>query len=592
MIQLRNIGLHFGSQEVLHDFSCIIQDADRIALVGRNGSGKSTMLRLIAGLLEPDTGSVARDSDTKIAYVAQEAVLSSTRALMDEAIEGLLDEDMLYMSGQLRAQAAKILIGLGFKQEQFDVPVDTLSMGWRMRVILARLLLAQADFYLFDEPTNHLDLPATEWLVSYLKGASCGFIMVCHDRYMLDALCTKTISLDADGKIYAGNYSFYRQKKEQQDQALQVAYEEQQREIARKRITIARFRASSARAAMVQSMIKELNDLVLVIPPKPINTIHVPLPALHASGRFVVTVQHLLKKYGSKIVLSDVSCSMQRSSKVALIGPNGKGKTTLLRCLIDQQQADGGSIIFGHNVSMAIFEQDQSLVLTPSNTIVQEVLSHAPASVTEAQIRNVLGALLFSGDMVDKKISVLSGGERQRVGMAKILVSGANFLLLDEPTNHLDIESKECIAQALIDFKGTVLFVSHDHDFITNVATHIFALTDQGFEQYDGTYDAYRYFKSVSSNQAIDTTIAVSDISKKPMHKTSLTGAQQHAQKKEIRRLEGKIERLEAERKRLTYALESMNYEMPDFKEYMNRLEVIEKEHGQVFEQWNKLLEK
>lgn len=576
MIFVKNIGLQFGSQIVFDDVSCTVSKQDRIGLVGRNGTGKSTFLKLLDGLIGLDRGTVEIQKGCKIAYMAQEVIMQSEKNVFDETLSALgnlyemdKEKNLLFVKiqsdptehdmlryGELelelidqnyefkKVQAQKMLDGLGFDGEKQAMSVDQLSAGWRMRIILAKLLLAEADFYLFDEPTNHLDLSAKNWFLNFLKNGEFGYLLVCHDRYFLDKACNKTFELSMGNlTVYYGNYSYYVEQKRIRTEFLEQAYEQQQREIKHKEDTINRFRASATKSAMAQSMIKALDKIERIkIEPK-IKTISLKLSVPVRSGQYVLIIKNVAFGY-TKQLFKNVSFEIQRGEKVALIAPNGTGKTTLFNLIAEKLTLKHGSIELGHNVITALFDQDQEKVLDPKKTIFEEVVASCP-NVEESKIRAVLGAFLFSGDDVHKLTKVLSGGERNRVAMSKIILSKANFFLLDEPTNHLDIESKEIILQALKSFEGTILFVSHDQDFVNRLATKIIELDQGGVVCYSGNYDEYletkhevQKLRASSSDQTTEHKVAgvpVSTTSNKELYELQ----------KKFRNLENKIKQLE-----------------------------------------------
>ncbi|MBP9765496.1 ATP-binding cassette domain-containing protein [Candidatus Babeliales bacterium] len=578
MIFIKNVTLQFGGQVVFDNISCTLQPGEHIGLVGRNGTGKSTLLKVIAKQQQIDNGEIELQKHCRVAYMPQEVVITSNKNVVDETMSSLQDlhvlaeeRDSLYeiivndpteeqmtryadLEHELleakyeekRAQAQKILMGLGFDSAKQQQSVDQLSVGWRMRVVLAKLLLQQADFYLFDEPTNHLDITAKNWFLNFLKEGSFGYLLVCHDRYFLDKACTKTYEL-SQGKLtmYHGNYSYFIAQKDIRQQFLLQAYEQQQREIKQKERTIERFKASASKATSMQSMLKKLDKIERIeidIGPR---TMEIKLQPPQRSGQYVLTVRDV--SYGfTHPLFRNVSFEVEREDKVALIAPNGTGKTTLFNLIAKKLALQHGTISLGHNVTVALFDQDQEKVLDPEKTIFKEVSDACPR-IPESNIRAILGALLFSGDDVFKKTKVLSGGERNRVAMAKVILSNANFLLLDEPTNHLDIESKEVILKALQKFEGAILFVSHDQDFVNKLATKILELTPSGIASYTGNYDQYVATKeAVAQHRAQQGTPAT----KAQPVKTAPEPKQDkdsHETQKKIKNLEKKVEKLEQE---------------------------------------------
>lgn len=563
MINAYNITLNFGGQKIFNALSFVCGAHDRVGLVGRNGSGKSTLLKVIAGQQRLDEGSVSIIRGRNIAYLPQDVVLQSDKSILDETCTAFKDiselqqeqkrleeeletstdstdlleqyahvcEQLLHSDADaMQAEAKKILIGLGFKQDQFNDPVATLSGGWKMRITLAKLLLQKADFYLLDEPTNHLDIVAQEWFLQFLKSASFGFMIVCHDRYFLNELCTSILELEnGKGTFYNGNYASYERQKEHNLALLEAAFATQQKEIKQKTETIERFRAKANKAAMAQSMIKALDKIERIEIPPRLAEIHFTFPPVQQAGRVVLTVNDVAQSFKNKKIFEHVSCEIERGMKVAIIAANGVGKTTLFNIIIGKLPVQHGTIHYGHNVHAAIFDQDQTQSLDMDRTILENLLGSAPTT-TEQKVRAFAGSFLLGKDAIDKKIKVLSGGEKNRVGMIKVLLQNANLLLLDEPTNHLDIQSKDILLKALQSYQGTMLFVSHDHDFVTHLATDILELRADGATMYHGNYELYLYRKnqenasntSQVSNNKKDTLVQQKVAQEKPATKTEV----------------------------------------------------------------------
>ena len=529
MIQASSLNLAFNNKIIFNNLSFIINQKDKIGLVGRNGSGKTTLLKAIIDHSVLDSGTVTIQSRKKVAYMPQEVVLESQVSVLEETLttfvelikiqdqikkieidlENDLNEALLSKYTKLHdklnelnpdylaAKAKKILMGLGFSEEQLYDPVSKFSVGWKMRIVLAKLLLQEADFYFFDEPTNHLDITAKDWFLDFLKEADFGFILICHERYFLDELCTKILELEL-GKAtwYNGNYSKYIVQKEHNMEILKSSYVQQQKDIKRKQAVIDKFR-SGQRSRMAQSMEKALEKIDRVeIPPAP-KTMSFNFPPIKESGKEVISVHNLSHKFDDKTIFKNVSFEVKRGQKISIVAPNGVGKTTLFNLIAGILPLQNGTVKFGYNVKYALFAQDQNKILDKNLSIIDNLNNLCP-SATEQSIRNFLGAFLFSGEDAFKKVSVLSGGEKNRVGMISILLQNANLLLLDEPTNHLDIPSKEVLLHALQEYKGTILFVSHDKDFINDLATDIIELTASGVHLYQGNYDDYLHDRNFS----------------------------------------------------------------------------------------------
>lgn len=595
MIHLKNLNLKFGDQIVYDDLNLMIQDDDRIALVGRNGSGKSTLLKVIAKQQGIDSGDIAITKGLNVAYMPQDMVLYSTKTVEEEAFATFetlfnnmqqakiledkihnsttptaadvekyaqLQHDIQEMEPELKLlKVNKLLAGLQFDERQRKTPVNQLSVGWRMRLVLAKLLLQEADFYLFDEPTNHLDLSTKEWFLNFLKyETTFGFLLVCHDRYFLDNLCNKTLAILPAGKskIYAGNYSYYKRLEEEEAIYLEKAYEAQQRDIKQRKETIEKFRASATKAKMAQSMIKQLEKVEIIEMQQKSKKINFSLPPVERAGQTILTVKNVSHSFNREL-FKNVNFTIQRGEKVALIAPNGTGKSTLFNLIASKLELQNGSIEQGYNVTATLFDQDQEKVLNPNFTILEEVT--AACKATEQRIRTFLGSFLFPKGDVLKKTSVLSGGERNRVAMVKVLLSNANFLMLDEPTNHLDIESKETVLNALQQFDGTLLFVSHDQDFVNNLATRIIELNDTGVISYEGNYDAYIEFKNASARkQNMKTASNATDTKSNNRPKESTLS------KKELFELRKKYKNLENNMNKYKIELETLLTNMYQFE--------------------------
>lgn len=528
MILASNLKLSFGPQKVFDGISFTINDDQRIGLIGKNGSGKSTLLEAIVGLQQLDSGTISIAKNKKIAYLAQDVVLSSNLSILEETLTAFANitllkqrleileqklenqhdehdlEEYAHVCQELNdlkpeaigAETKKMLLGLGFKEADFDKPVASLSIGWRMRIVLAKLLLQKADFYLFDEPTNHLDIFAKDWFLDFLKEASFGFMLVCHERYFLDKLCDEILELEmGKATFYQGNFSAYEVQKEHNRQLLESAYQLQQKEIKQKEENIARFRASAARAKQAQSWIKQLEKIERIVLPPTLRTMSFSFPPTARSGSLVLKVENLSFSFGQKQIFKNVSFEVERGQKVAIVASNGGGKSTLFNVISGKLPIQTGSVTFGSNVHHALFDQDQNAALQGKKSILDNIDGHCAPGITTATVRSFLGAFLFSGEDVDKKIEVLSGGEKNRVGMVKVLLQKANLLLLDEPTNHLDLDSKKVLLEALRTYEGTILFVSHDRAFLNDLATRIIELTPTGIISFMGNYDEYLYYK-------------------------------------------------------------------------------------------------
>jgi ATP-binding cassette subfamily F protein 3 len=539
MIQLQQLHKQFADRVLLDHVTWQVGDRDRVGLCGPNGAGKTTLLRMLAGLDDPDEGHIVRPNALTIGYLPQDGLAHSGRAVMDEAslaLKPLLDmkaemHDLehrladetvpaeehdailhryseleerfrLHDGYQLDLKVGSVLRGLGFTVEDFEKLTDHLSGGWQMRLALAKLLLEQPDLLLLDEPTNHLDLEARNWLESYLAAYPGSVILVSHDRYFLDAVVTRITDLSLRTLTdYQCNYSEYLVQRDARLERLREAKKRQDEEIARVQMFIDRFRYKATKAAQVQSRIKMLEKIERIDVPPERKRIHFQFPAAPKSGRMVFELKGARKAYGPKVVLDGVDLHIERGDRIALVGHNGAGKSTLMRLLSAEEPPDRGTRSQGYQVVTQYFAQDEATRLDPTLTVYETLAEGSPDSMVPA-IRNILGGFLFSGDDIFKKVSVLSGGERTRLAVARMLLRPSNTLLLDEPTNHLDLDSKEVLLDALADYGGTLVFVSHDRYFVERLATRIVEVADGTATLYPGTYTEFLWAKNSAGSAA------------------------------------------------------------------------------------------
>jgi ATP-binding cassette subfamily F protein 3 len=528
VIQLSELTKAFGDRVLFDRVTWQITARERVGLCGPNGTGKTTLLRIMAGLEEPDAGSVVKPSSLTVGYLPQDGLTHSGRTLFEEAslafasllamkteMHALEDdlgdstvpesqhENMLAKYSDLQdrfrlgdgysieLKTATVLQGLGFTNADLERPTETFSGGWQMRIALAKLLLGQPNLLLLDEPTNHLDLEARNWLEEYLTAYPHAVILVSHDRFFLDTVVTRIADLSLRTLTdYVGNYSSYLVAHDTRMEQLRKAKREQDEEVARVKMFIDRFRYQATKAAQVQSRIKLLEKVVPIEVPPERKKIHFQFPASPKSGRTVLELKHARKAYGDLVVFEDVTLHIERGDRIALVGPNGAGKSTLVRMLSGTEDPDRGTRTLGHNVVMEYFAQDEAARLDPTLTVYETLASGSPMQMIPA-VRNILGGFLFSGDDVYKRGGVLSGGERTRLAVARMLLRPSNTLLLDEPTNHLDLDSKDVLLDALVDYGGTLIFVSHDRYFVERLATKIIEVGDRRAIAYPGTYKEF-----------------------------------------------------------------------------------------------------
>jgi ATP-binding cassette, subfamily F, member 3 len=533
VIQLSEVTKSFGVRTLLDRVTWQIGDGDRVGLCGPNGAGKTTLLKMLAGYEDPDAGVIAKPADLTIGYLPQDGLTHAGRTVFQEAasaFQPLLDvksemtaiehrlaepsvaepehdallsryadlQDRFRLSDgySMDLRIATVLRGLGFTPEDADRPAETFSGGWQMRIALAKLLLGRPNLLLLDEPTNHLDLDARNWLEEYLAGYPYAVILVSHDRYFLDAVVTRITDLNLRTLTdYVGNYSKYVAQRDAMLDRLRQAKHEQDEEVARVKMFIDRFRYQATKAAQVQSRIKMLEKVVPIEVRPERKRIHFTFPTCQKSGRTVLELSAVRKAYGSLVVFDGVDLHVERGDRIALVGPNGAGKSTLMRLLVGEEAPDAGTRTVGHNVVAEYFAQDEATRLDPALTV-YETLEAGSATDMVPAIRNILGGFLFSGDDVYKKAAVLSGGERTRLAVARMLLRPSNTLLLDEPTNHLDLDSKDVLLEALEDYGGTLILVSHDRYFVERLATKIVEVGHGGAQVYPGTYSEFLWSKA------------------------------------------------------------------------------------------------
>lgn len=537
MIDLLNVSIQFGGKYLFKDFSYKIHHNDRISLVGANGSGKSTLLKVFTGEVIPETGNLNKQKRISIGYLPQEQIVHHDNTLIEEANSALTGlktleekekflieqmnlpniddderedlvmqlgdvhnrlEDLDYYSSKSRVE--KILIGLGFSEEDFEKPTETFSLGWQMRIALAKILISQNDLLLMDEPTNHLDLDSLQWLISFLRTSKSALILVSHDKYFVNSVTNKTLEIFQNRiTAFNGNYDSYLKWKEERNELLENQFEAQQKKIKETQKFIERFRYKATKAKQVQSRIKQLEKIELVELPSDSKKIRIKFPDAPHSGKTVVELKEISKSFDNKLILSNVSLTVNKHDKIAFVGPNGAGKTTLSRILAGALEIDSGERVTGHNTLISFYTQDVTDQLNPDLDII-ETLDGISEELTLGGLRGLLGSFLFTGDDVFKKISVLSGGEKSRVALAKILLTKSNLIILDEPTNHLDISSKDILQQALVDFNGSIVLISHDVDFLKPIVNKTVEVRNKNIQYYEGGIEYYLYKKSLIEN--------------------------------------------------------------------------------------------
>jgi len=641
MITLNHIQKQFGSRIIFKDCSLQIGVRDRLGLIGPNGSGKTTLFRMILGEESFDEGEILIAKGVKFGYLPQEVISFGSNTVLDEVLKSLtnitslqdkmkileeelssiqdpkkqeglaneygkLQERYTLLGGYgLEAEAKRILQGLGFKERDFDRLTDELSGGWLMRIALAKILLQSPDLLLLDEPTNHLDLASLIWLEEFLINYPGAIVIVSHDRVFLNHLIDRIAEIEAQKiDLYYGDYDHYLEEKEARIQILEATFKTQQRKIEQTERFIERFRAKNTKSSQVQSRIKMLEKIERIELPEKRKEVRFLFPAPSRSGHKVVEVKNLHKRYGETMVYHGIDLTLYRGDKVALVGPNGAGKSTLLKILAGVLEFEKGDVILGKDVTRAYFAQHQFDVLRPENTVFEELLSVA-TDESQTELRTILGTFLFSGDEIEKKVSVLSGGEKSRLILAKMLLNPANFLLFDEPTSHLDIPSRNVLEMALEQFQGTICLITHDRHLINEIANKVIDI-DQGIPHlYSGNYEYYLYKKQQISLEETkqevknETKVRVEEKEKAEKKKTKYMAKEERRKraqemdqfKRQLSSLEKRLQEVEKSLHDATQKLDQLNQKLSNPNLYLNQQETYEtvQTHKQVKEQVKEL---
>ena len=644
LIGFNNVTFEFGARVIVQDATWHIHPGERIGLIGYNGTGKSTLLKVLVGEYTPSGGTVERGRGVTIGYLHQDLLSFDTNDSIREVAMGAfervkqLEKEIEVIGNELEKtgdekllekytdalhelevlggyniehKTEEVLQGLGFENEQLSKPYKQFSGGWRMRVLLAKMILQQPDVLLLDEPTNHLDLPSIEWLEKYLIHYKGSVVIVSHDKYFLNRMVNKIVELyQQELHIYTGNYEYYEKEKEIRVEMQQRAFENQQDYIRQQERFIERFRSKASKAAAAQSAIKRLDKL------DRIENVEIERPNLRINfpmdkqpGRVLTSLKDVSKSFGKLDIVQNTSAEIDRGDKIALIGANGKGKSTLLRIIGGTDSNFDGERVWGHNVEESFYAQHQLEALNINNTILEE-MQECGSGKTEMELRALLGCFLFSGDDVEKKIRLLSGGEKARVALAKVIVSKANFLLLDEPTNHLDMHSVELLTEALNKYEGSIIFVSHDRYFISKAANKIWEIIDHEIKEFKGNYEEYVEWKErMSKLKAVEEKGTSVNTKKeetiKPVVQTKPLPFVSNEQQKELQKLQKQFGKVETDLEKIKSRQLSIETDMAapeiyadrnkflqlenEYKNNTQKIGVLNKEYEELFE---KILER
>ena len=635
MIQLSSAGKRFGHKLLFENLNWLITPNDKVGLVGANGTGKSTLLKILGGIESLDYGALTCAKNTTFGYLPQDGLRLEGRTVFDECMSVFSDlqsmesemQDLAHKMGELDpssreyeqvadryheisshfrvhdgyaldAQVGTVLDGLGFRKEDWTRYTEEFSGGWQMRIALAKLLLSKPNLLLLDEPTNHLDLETRNWLEEYLLQYPFAYVLISHDRYFLDVTVDRIIEIWNKGvHFYSGNYEKYLAQKQERRDSLVAAYKNQRDRIEQLEAFINRFRAQATKAKQVQSRIKELEKIERIDIPPDERTIHFSFPQPNPSGRTVVECADVAKSYGPKDVFRNVDFTIQRGDRVALVGVNGAGKSTLIKLLAGTEPLSAGTMKLGHNVEPDYFAQDQYKELDASRRMLDDLSDVAPQK-TMTELRGLLGSFLFSEDDVFKPIGVLSGGERNRYALARMLLHPSNFLLLVEPTNHLDMRAKDVLLEALEKYNGTVVFVSHDRYFIDKLATRIFEIGDGRVEVFPGNYEDYLWRKQHAADGEGDsdtTSKSVPTLSDVPGYVSPLGETRKRMNPIKQKQMQDRCQQLEGEIAKLEEGISDCELQLQSFvsaEETQRQVELLARrqtDHAGLIKEWEEL---
>ncbi|ATA92726.1 glycosyl transferase family 2 [Capnocytophaga canimorsus] len=630
MLNVHDLSVSFQGEFLFEEVAFMLNAGDRVGLIGKNGAGKSTLLKLLAKEMKPDSGTIAADKSVKIGFLKQDIDFENGRTILQEAYQAfteikIIESQMQEIQRQLEARSdyenldyhnlidsltdithryeilggyhyqgdtEKVLFGLGFKRNDFDRQTDTFSGGWRMRIELAKLLLQKNDILLLDEPTNHLDIESIIWLEQFLTTYSGAVFIVSHDKMFLDNVTNRTIEISV-GKIYdyPKAYSQFLQLREEIKQQQLAAQKNQEKKIQQTEKLIEKFRAKASKASMAQSLIKKLDKIERIEVDEQDNSVmHLRFPVSVTPGKVVLEIASASKKYGEKQVLQNIDLLIERGSKIAFVGQNGQGKTTLAKMIVGEIPFEG-NIKLGHNVQLGYFAQNQANYLDGDMSIL-DTMFYAANDSNRMKIRDILGSFLFRGDDVEKKVKVLSGGERNRLALAKMLLSDFNVLVMDEPTNHLDIKSKNVLKQALQNFEGTLIIVSHDRDFLQGLTDKVYEFKDKQIKEFLGDIDFYLEYRNATDFREVEKsnneTKTTSTSEKKSEEKISYEQQkQQKTLQNKLNKVEKSIDEIEKEIEKMNEQMSTQNIDDAFFIRYENK----KKELESLMQTWEQLQE-
>jgi len=629
LLAANNITVKYGDRTLLNGVNIVIKAKDKVGLVGRNGAGKSTLLKILAKEITPLEGNVTQPAQSSLAFLHQEIEIEQHRTVLDEtmlafaALKELNEQieksnqeiatrtdyesdsymNLLQQFSELNEQyallggdsaegdAVKVLNGLGFKTADLHRKIQEFSGGWQMRIVLAKMLLKKPSYLLLDEPTNHLDIESIIWLEKFIQGYPYASIIISHDQQFLDNCTKRTIEIEL-GRIqdYNVGYSKYLVQRVERREKQMASFENQQKVIAQKERTISRFMAKATKTKMAQSMKKQLDKMERIeVEAEDIGAMNIQFPPAPRSGAIIAEAKNISKSYGALDVLDSIDLSVERQDRIAFVGQNGQGKTTLAKILIEKLEASSGDVVLGHNASVGYYAQNQAETLDRNKTLLQVMEDHSPPEM-RTKLRNILGAFLFSGEDAEKKVSVLSGGERARLALACLLLNPFNLLVLDEPTNHLDILSKDVLKQALVKYDGTLIVVSHDRHFLADLTSRTIEFRDKKLYEHLGDVNYFLEKREVEDMRAVELSSPKKSQAPKPKQKNNADPVEVKTINNKIKKSESRISNIEADMKALEnkMGLEGF-YESDESKDVIDKYEKLKSDLSKTYETWEDL---